>query len=120
MSFILYSPAHEEVRPALRRFNGEVVPEKTVTVGARSLYGIKGMTDRIYRSTFPVPGYHLHELMEFGTFAQAKRAQQGLLASCGELFQIRLYTDGKLGKNLDPGEPVEAEETEAAEHDEEG
>ena len=120
MPYILYSPDHVEVRPAFRRMNGEVIPEKTFQTGERALYGIKDVPDRIYRNSFPKPGHESLELLEFRTFAEAKAAQLGLQASCGELFQIRVWMDGKLGRNLDPGEPEEPEQTEEADHGKEG
>lgn len=100
MSYILYSPAHDVVREAFTRADGTFVPEEVFTTEARALYRIRGMPDRRYRSSYPVPTDKDMYLAKFRSVKKAIRERDTLARYCGEEFEIHEWSDGVLGAKI--------------------
>ena len=100
MRYILYSPPHDIVREEFTRTTtGEVVPRKVFHCGARALFYHKKFPTRRYRSDIPNIDNVL-SLLKCKTIKQAKEEQAGLKAYCGEMFEIREYSNGQVGKRV--------------------
>lgn len=101
MSYILYSPAHDVVREAFNRPDGTFVPEKVFTTEARALYRLRGLPDRRYRSSYPVPADKDMYLAKFRSVKEAIRERETLADYCGEEFEIREWLGDVLGAKIE-------------------
>ena len=99
MRYILYSPEHERTIPGFKKTTGEVIPDRTVTVGPRALYRLKNIPHRRYRHDYPNP-YKSMTLVKCKTFEEAKEEQEALKNYCGEVFEIHEYEKGQIGPKV--------------------
>lgn len=99
MRYILYSPEHEQTVPEIRKTNGEVVPERTFTIGPRALYSLKNIPNRRYRQGYPTLNRSM-ALVKCKTYEEAEAEQEGLKNYCGETFEIHDYVKGQIGPKV--------------------
>lgn len=99
MRYILYSPEHERTIPGIKKTTGEVILDRTVTIGPRALYRLKNMPNRRYRHDYPNFDKSM-TLVKCKTFEEAKQEQDALLEYCGEVFEIHEYEKGVIGPRI--------------------
>ena len=99
MRYVLYSPPGKIVVEGFKKNDGEEVPERVFQRDARALYRHKKYLSRRYRSSFPSLDPAL-TLVKCRTVKEAKQEQEALKDYCGEVFEIRKYEKGWLGKEV--------------------
>lgn len=101
MSYILYSPAHDVVREAVTQTDGTFLPKKVFRTEARAVYRLRGLPDRRYRSSYPVPSHKDMRLAKFRSVKEAIREREALADYCGEEFEIHEWSDGVIGAKIE-------------------
>lgn len=99
MRYILYSPEHEFTIPGIEKTNGEVIPERTYTMGPRALYYLRKFPERRYRQEYPAFDSSM-ALVKCKTYEEAEAEQENLENYCGETFEIHEYVKGQIGPKV--------------------
>lgn len=99
MRYILYSPEHKMTVPGFKKTTGEVIPDRTETIGPRALYRLKNLPNRRYRYDYPNIDKSM-TLVKCKTLEEAKEERESLMEYCGEVFEIHEYEKGVLGPRI--------------------
>ena len=100
MKYVLWSPTHIEVREAITKSDGEIIPAKEFVVSERALYAHRRFANRRYRNDYP-PRSPMLKLMTYNNIEDARQEQSELYEYCGEMFEIHEYNKGRIGKIIE-------------------